>query len=69
MIFDALRAEGVQEASLARVSSPVGLDIGSQSVPEIAISIVAELIARRNLGPGAAVRNSLAETASPGLPK
>ena len=29
----------------------VGLDIGSQSVPEIAISIVAELIARRNLGP------------------
>ena len=69
MIFDALRAEGVQEASLARVSSPVGLDIGSQSVPEIAISIVAELIARRNLGPGAAVRNSLAETASPGLPR
>ena len=29
----------------------VGLEIGSQSVPEIAISIVAELIARRNLGP------------------
>ena len=39
------------ESALARVAAPVGLDIGSQSVPEIAISIVAELIARRNLGP------------------
>ncbi|WZO97029.1 XdhC family protein [Isosphaeraceae bacterium EP7] len=50
MIFEALRDAGIDEASLARVSSPVGLDIGSQTVPEIAISIVAELIARRNLG-------------------
>ncbi len=36
----------------ADVAAPVGLEIGSQTVPEIAISIVAELIARRNLGPG-----------------
>jgi hypothetical protein len=28
----------------------LGFDIGSQTVPEIAISIVAELIAHRNLG-------------------
>jgi xanthine/CO dehydrogenase XdhC/CoxF family maturation factor len=28
----------------------LGFDIGSQTVPEIAISIVAELIACRNLG-------------------
>jgi xanthine dehydrogenase accessory factor len=28
----------------------LGLDIGSQTVPEIAVSIVAELIACRNLG-------------------
>jgi xanthine dehydrogenase accessory factor len=51
LIFDSLREAGVSETSLARVSAPVGLEIGSQSVPEIAISIVAELIARRNLGP------------------
>ena len=50
MIFDALREQGVSTESLARVAAPIGLDIGSESVPEIAISIVAELIAVRNLG-------------------
>ncbi len=53
MIVENLRELGVSEAALRRVSAPVGLDIGSVSVFEIAVSIVAELIARRNLGPGA----------------
>jgi xanthine dehydrogenase accessory factor len=51
LIFDGLREQGIAEADLERVAAPVGLDIGSQSIVEIAISIVAELIARRNLGP------------------
>jgi xanthine dehydrogenase accessory factor len=51
LIFDNLREAGIADADLQRVTAPVGLEIGSQSVPEIAISIVAELIARRNLGP------------------
>ncbi len=34
---------------LAHVHAPLGLEIGSQTVPEIAVSIVAELIAHRNL--------------------
>jgi xanthine dehydrogenase accessory factor len=50
LIFEGLREQGVADADLERVAAPVGLDIGSQSVVEIAISIVAELIARRNLG-------------------
>ncbi|WP_165253162.1 XdhC family protein [Paludisphaera soli] len=50
LIFDALLDEGLSEESLARVAAPVGLDIGSESVDEIAVSIVAELIARRNQG-------------------
>jgi xanthine dehydrogenase accessory factor len=50
LIFEGLRDLGVREADLHRVAAPVGLEIGSQSVTEIAISIVAELIARRNLG-------------------
>jgi xanthine dehydrogenase accessory factor len=50
LIFEDLIAKGVPSDSLARVHSPLGLPIGSQTVPEIAVSIVAELIARRNLG-------------------
>jgi xanthine dehydrogenase accessory factor len=51
LIFDGLRDQGIAERDLARVTAPVGFDIGSQTIPEIAVSIVAELIARRNLGP------------------
>jgi xanthine dehydrogenase accessory factor len=51
LIFENLLEAGISELDLGRVSAPVGLEIGSQTVPEIAISIVAELIARRNLGP------------------
>jgi xanthine dehydrogenase accessory factor len=50
LIFDDLAAKGVTPEALRRVRAPVGIDIGSQTVPEIAVSIVAELIARRNLG-------------------
>ena len=50
LIFDDLLAAGVSQESLDRVHAPLGIDIGSQTVPEIAISIVAELIAVRNLG-------------------
>ena len=44
-IFDELRAEGVQPESLTTIHAPIGLDIGAITPQEIAISIVAELIA------------------------
>lgn len=50
MIFEDLLKEGISREALSRVHAPVGFDIGSQTVPEIAISIVAELISHRNLG-------------------
>ncbi len=50
LIFDDLIAKGVPKEALDRVHAPLGLDIGSQTVPEIAVSLVAELIACRNLG-------------------
>jgi xanthine dehydrogenase accessory factor len=50
LIFDDLLAEGVSPEALRRVHAPVGLDIGSQTVMEIAVSIAAELVAHRNLG-------------------
>ena len=50
LIFEDLLARGISREALARVHAPLGFAIGSQTVPEIAISIVAELIAVRNLG-------------------
>jgi xanthine dehydrogenase accessory factor len=50
LIYDDLIARGVPAQALQRVHAPLGFDIGSQTVMEIAISIVAELIACRNLG-------------------
>ncbi|MCX7700952.1 MAG: XdhC family protein, partial [Gemmataceae bacterium] len=49
LIFDDLIAKGISPDTLRRVHAPLGLPIGSQTVPEIAISIVAELIQCRNL--------------------
>jgi xanthine dehydrogenase accessory factor len=50
LIFEDLIAKGIAPETLERVHAPLGLPIGSQTVPEIAVSILAELIARRNLG-------------------
>jgi xanthine dehydrogenase accessory factor len=50
LIFDDLKARGISAEALDRVHAPLGFAIGSQTVPEIAVSIVAELIACRNLG-------------------
>jgi xanthine dehydrogenase accessory factor len=46
-IFDDLFAQGVPVDRLARVHAPIGLEIGAVTVPEIAVSILAELIAVR----------------------
>jgi xanthine dehydrogenase accessory factor len=42
-----LRSAGADEAGLARVMGPIGLDIGARSPEETAIAIVAEVIALR----------------------
>src|SRR5215210_1332936 len=43
-----LREAGLDEAALERVSGPAGLDLGAESVPETALSILAEALAARN---------------------
>lgn len=43
-IFDNLEALGVDRQKLSRVHSPIGLAIGAVTVPEIAVSIVGQLI-------------------------
>ncbi len=44
-IFDALTDEGMPAELLARVHAPIGLDIGAVTPQEIAVSILAEVIA------------------------
>ncbi|WP_097956823.1 MULTISPECIES: XdhC family protein [unclassified Streptomyces] len=47
-----LRAAGVDEAHLARLASPVGLDLGARTPEETAVSIAAEIIQHRWGGTG-----------------
>lgn len=47
-LFEVLREEGLSPGALERVYSPIGLDIGAVTPEEIAVAIVAELIAVRH---------------------
>jgi xanthine/CO dehydrogenase XdhC/CoxF family maturation factor len=48
----ALESLGVAPGDIARVHRPIGLNIGSRTPPEIAISTLAGLLADRNSRPG-----------------
>ena len=50
-----LRERGVSDEALARVHAPAGLDLGSTSHEEIAVSVLAELVAFKAAGAGAQV--------------
>jgi xanthine dehydrogenase accessory factor len=47
-VLAALRERGVGEEALARIRSPAGLDLGPSSQPEIAVAVLAELVAWRH---------------------
>lgn len=47
-----LRAAGVTDDALARLHSPIGLDLGARTPEETAVSIAAEIIASRYAGTG-----------------
>jgi xanthine dehydrogenase accessory factor len=52
-VRDELRLRGVGEDDVARIHGPAGIDIGAQAPEEIAISIVAEIIAELRSRPPA----------------
>src|SRR2546423_8954162 len=54
-VLDRLREQGVAPERLARVQVPVGLDIGAQSAAEIALSVLAQIVAARSGRPGTAL--------------
>ena len=47
-VLEALRARGISEEELARVRSPAGLDLGPCTQEEIAVAVLAELVAWRH---------------------
>lgn len=46
-VYSSLEKDGIERASLKKVHAPIGLDIGGEGPYEIAISIIAEIIAVR----------------------
>jgi xanthine dehydrogenase accessory factor len=59
-----LRSRGVDEEALARVRCPAGLDLGPSTQDEIAVAVLAELVAWRHTRPGAAAELVEAATAT-----
>ncbi len=47
-LLDELKAEGLPQASLERIAAPVGIDISSKTTQEIAVSIAAQVILKKN---------------------
>lgn len=52
-LLDELRAAGHSDASLARVHTPVGLDLRAETPEEIALAALAHIVAVRRSGTGA----------------
>lgn len=50
---ESLKKRGVPEEAIARIHAPIGIAIGASSPPEIALSIMAEIVLRLRRGPEA----------------
>jgi xanthine dehydrogenase accessory factor len=59
-MLELLRETGVGAAQLARIHAPAGLDLGAIDNPEIAVAVLADLVARRAAGQLRAVANASA---------
>ena len=62
-LFARLRADGVSREALSRVRSPIGLEIGAETPAEIAVSVVAEIVASQH--PSALPTRAIASQAVP----
>jgi xanthine dehydrogenase accessory factor len=53
-VVEYLRERGLSAETLARLKAPAGIDIGAETGPEVALSILAEIVQRRRAGAAAA---------------
>ena len=61
-VFESLREQGCSEEKINMIHAPIGLSIGSVTVPEIAVSICAELIACRRAKKDMKYDHAMAQT-------
>ncbi|MCH2184844.1 XdhC family protein, partial [Myxococcota bacterium] len=54
--LEKLREQNFAEADLARIHTPIGLDLGARSPEEIALAILAEVVAARHQASGASLK-------------
>lgn len=66
-VFERLEKDGFSEAEIASVHAPIGLDIGAQTPAEIAVSILAQIIAVKNKTHAASASRELLEMKEPGV--
>ena len=68
-IYQELERQGVPVEELRRVYAPIGLDLSAANPAEIAVAIVAELIAVHRKCPAALphLRNRIQEPAEPAI--
>ena len=53
IVIERLREAGIAEEQLRRIHAPIGLDIGAVAPEEVALAIMAEIVAERRGGTGA----------------
>ena len=61
IVIDRLREAGAPEEQLANIHAPIGLDIGAVTPEEVALAIMAEIVAVRRGGTGLPLRHKKAQ--------
>ena len=61
IVIDRLRESGVTEEQLKNIHAPIGLDIGAVTPEEVALAIMAEIVAERRGGSGTPLSHKKAQ--------
>lgn len=63
IVIDRLRESGIPEDQLKNIHAPIGLDIGAVTPEEVAVAIMAEIVAERRGGTGTPLSHKKAQKA------